>query len=74
MAHVLEKVPVGRITEEARQVRFWWTVLTVVAGLLYGLGWLVAQAFTGAWFVAAWIGTAVKVGWTDARGSRGAAR
>ena len=67
MAHLLEQVPVGRITEEAKQVRFGYTVLTVIAGLLYGIGWLVAKTFTGVWFVLAWIGTAVKVGWKDAR-------
>jgi len=69
MTQLLDHVPVGRITDEARNVRFWVTVLTVVAGLLYGLGWLVAKAFTGLWFVLAWIGTAVKVGWKDARGN-----
>lgn len=69
MAHLLEQVPVGRITEEARQVRFGVTVLTVIAGLLYALGWIVAKAFTGAWFVLAWLGTAMKVGWKDARGN-----
>lgn len=74
MAHLLEQVPVGRITDEAKQVRFWHTILTVIAGLLYGLGWLVAKAFAGLWFVLAWTGTAVKVGWTDARAGRGAAR
>lgn len=74
MAHVLDRVPVSRITDEARQVRFGYTVLTVIAGLLYALGWLIAKAFTGAWFVAAWLGTAVKVGWTDARAGRGPTR
>lgn len=73
MAHLLEQVPVGRITEEARQVRFGYTVLTVLAGLLYGIGWLIGKTFTGLWFVLAWIGTAVKVGWKDAR-NRGPAR
>lgn len=67
MAHLLEQVPVGRITEEAKQVRFGYTVLTILAGLLYALGWIVAKAFTGVWFVLAWVGTAVKVGWKDAR-------
>lgn len=69
MAHLLEQVPVGRITEEAKQVRFGYTVLTILAGLLYALGWIVAKMFTGIWFVLAWVGTAVKVGWTDARGN-----
>lgn len=67
MAHLLEQVPVGRITEEAKQVRFGYTVLTIIAGLLYALGWVVAKTFTGIWFILAWVGTAVKVGWKDAR-------
>jgi hypothetical protein len=68
MAHVLERVPVSRITEDAKQVRFGHTVLALVAGLLYGLGWLTAKAFGLVWFALAWAGTAVKIGWVDARG------
>lgn len=67
MAHVLERVPVGRITEQAKQVKFHLTLLAVVAGVLYGIGWLVAKAFTVVWFVIAWCGVAVKIGWVDAR-------
>jgi len=67
MAHVLDQVPVGRITEEARGVRFGYTLLAVIAGLLYGLGWLTAKAFGLLWFAVAWAGVAIKLGWTDAR-------
>lgn len=68
MANVLDQVPVGRITEEARRVRFGHTVLAVVAGVLYGLGWLAAKAFGVLWLTVAWAGVAVKIGWVDARG------
>lgn len=68
MAHVLDRVPVSRITDEAKQVRFGYTVLAVIAGLLYGLGWLTAKAFGLVWLAVAWAGTAVKIGWVDARG------
>ena len=68
MAHVLERVPVSRITEDAKQVRFGRTLLALIAGLLYGLGWLTAKAFGLVWFAMAWAGTAVKIGWVDARG------
>jgi hypothetical protein len=68
MAHVLDRVPVSRITEDAKQVRFGRTLLALIAGLLYGLGWLTAKAFGLVWFALAWAGTAVKIGWVDARG------
>lgn len=56
-----------RITVEARQVHFWRTVLTVVAGLLFGLGWISYKAVAGLWLVMAWCAAAVKVGWQEAR-------
>jgi hypothetical protein len=67
MTAVLERVPVDRITAEAKDVRFWRTVLTAVAGLLYGIGWLAAKTVTVLWRSVVWIGVAVKVGWQDAR-------
>jgi len=67
-----EQIPLDRITAQARQVRFWRTVLTVLAGLLFGVGWLVAKAFGVMWLAVAWSAAAVKVGWQEAR--RGAAR
>ncbi|MFD9949839.1 hypothetical protein ACFWYW_55780 [Nonomuraea sp. NPDC059023] len=60
-------VPLDRITAEARHVRFGRTMLTVLAGVLFGLGWCVAKIFSGAWFAMAWTATAVKVGWVEAR-------
>lgn len=69
MTAVLERVPVDRITAEARDVRFWRTVLTAIAGLLYGLGWVTAKAFTLLWLAIVWVGAAVKIGWRDARKS-----
>lgn len=56
-----------RITAEARETHFWRTALTVVAGLLFGLGWITYKTFAALWFAAAWSGAAVKVGWQEAR-------
>lgn len=67
MTAVLERVPVDRITAEAKDVRFRRTVLTAVAGLLYALGWVTAKAFTLLWRTVVWVAVAVKVGWQDAR-------
>lgn len=66
---VMREVPVDRITREAREIHFWRTVLTLVAGLLYGIGWLVAKLFTGFWLALAWTFTAVKLGWQEGRKS-----
>lgn len=65
---VLDRVPMDRITAEARALNFVRVVLTTIAGVLFGVGWLVAKVFTGSWFVLAWMFAAVKVGWRDARG------
>lgn len=59
-----------RITTEARQVHFWRTVLTVIAALLFGLGWVVARAFGMLWLVMAWTATAVRLGWQEGRKPR----
>lgn len=62
-----DEVLTQRITAEARETHFWRTVLTVIAGLLFGIGWVSYKALAGLWFVAAWCGAAVKVGWQEAR-------
>jgi hypothetical protein len=66
---VLEHVPVEQINRQAREIHFWRTMLTLCAGLLFGLGWLVAKAFAVAWLAMAWTATAVKVGWQEGRKS-----
>lgn len=65
---VLDRVPVDRITDQARQVHPVRTLLTVLAGVLYGLGWVVAKTFMVVWFAAAWCAVAVKVGFQAGRG------
>lgn len=55
------------ITEQARKVRFWRTVGTVLAGLLFAVGWAAAKACGLVWLAVAWAGTAVKLGWQEAR-------
>lgn len=70
MAHALDRIPVERITVEARDVRFGRTVLTLIAGILFGIGWLIAKAVGALWLVVAWCATAIKVGWLEARAPR----
>lgn len=63
MATVLDRVPVDRITTQARDVRFGHTVLTVIAAVFFSLGWMVAKV----WLAIVWCAVAVKVGWQEAR-------
>jgi uncharacterized membrane protein YedE/YeeE len=65
---VLDRVPVESITAQAKQVRFWRTVLTLVAGLLFGLGWVVAKAFAVGWLAGAWVFVAARAGFRAGRG------
>lgn len=66
------EIPLDRITEQARQVKFWRSVLMALAGVLFGVGWLVAKGFGVLWLAVCWSAAAVRVGWQEAR--RGAAR
>ena len=56
------------VTAEARAVKVLPTLLTVVAGLLYLVGWVAAKVLLAVWFVLVWSALAVKVGWVEARG------
>ncbi len=66
---VLDRVPVDAITEQARQVKFWRTALTVIAGVLFGAGWLTAKGFGVLWLASAWCAVAVREGWREGRGT-----
>ena len=60
---VLERVPVDRISLQAREVHFGRLLLTLFAALFFGIGWVAAKT----WLAVAWCGVAVKVGWQEAR-------
>lgn len=64
---VLEQVPVDRISVRAREVRFGRVLVSVIAGALFGLGWIAFKVFAVAWFAAAWSAVAVAEGWAEAR-------
>lgn len=63
MATVLDRVPVDEITIQAREVRFGRTVLTLLAAVFYGVGWVLGKA----WLGVAWAGVAVRTGWRESR-------
>jgi hypothetical protein len=66
---LLGRVPVEEITRQAREVHPGRVLLTVIGGLLFAAGWLAAKLAGAAWLALAWSGTAVQVGWRDARGT-----
>jgi hypothetical protein len=60
---VLQRVPVDRISIEARRVQLGRVLLTLLAGVFYLLGWSVAKLFGAL----VWCAVAVKVGWSEGR-------
>jgi uncharacterized membrane protein YedE/YeeE len=64
---VAERVPLDRIERRARQARPGRAVLAVIAGLLFGLGWVAYKACAAAWLGVAWCGSAVIEGWQSAK-------
>lgn len=70
MTLALDRVPVDRITAEARQVRLGRLLLTAIAGLFWLVGWTVGKAA----LAVVWCAVAVRVGWQEARVQGGTPR
>ncbi len=51
----------------ARDIHLGRALLTVLAAVLFALGWLAGRAVTGAVAVTLWCAAAVALGWRDAR-------
>lgn len=64
----LDRIPLDQITARAREVRPGRTVLTLIAGALFGLGWITAKVFSVAWLCLAWSLAAVQTGYEAAHG------
>ena len=69
MTTLIDRIPVDvdAISQQAREVKFWRSVLTVIAACLFGVGWLAFKFFAVAWFAVAWCGCAVREGWRAGR-------
>ena len=55
------------ITTQAREIHPGRTLLTALAAVLFGLGWIVAQVVMAVWFVAVWMFVATREGWRTAK-------
>lgn len=73
-ASLLERIPLDEISVQARQARPGRAALTVIAAVLFGLGWLAAKVLTGLWLALVWSAVAVKVGWQAGRAGTGSRR
>lgn len=62
------------ITDQARQIRFWPTLLALIAFGLIGLGRVTYRVFAFAWLAGAWTFCAVRQGWREAQAADGAKR
>ena len=67
MTSVAERVPLDRIEQRARQAHPGRVLLTLLAGLLFALGWAAYKACAVAWLALAWTGSAVIEGWSSAK-------
>jgi hypothetical protein len=64
---ILDRVPVDRIERRVRQAKPGRVALTVIAAVLFGLGWLACKACAVTWLAVAWCGCAVTEGWQSAK-------
>lgn len=63
MTAVLDRIPVEKITAEAKKVDVGRAVLALLAMIPFLIGWLVGKVA----LAIAWVGLAVKAGWLEAR-------
>jgi hypothetical protein len=67
LTSLTERIPLDRIERRARHARPGRVLLTVIAAVLFALGWLACKAFAVAWLALAWCGSALAEGWISAR-------
>jgi len=67
MTTILDRVPVERITAQARQVHAGRTLLTMLAGFFFLIGWVAFRVVAVAWLALTWCAVATREGWREAR-------
>lgn len=71
---LLDRMPVERITAQARDVRVGPVVLSIVASVFFAIGWLAFKVCALAWLAVVWCAVATREGWREAQVSHGSAR
>lgn len=64
-------VPVERIGQRARRARPGFVLLTFIAALFFGTGWIAAKALSALWLGVVWSAIAVAEGWREGRKAAG---
>lgn len=63
MTAVLDRIPVDEISAQAQRARPGRAVLTVIAAVFFGLGWLMGSSV----LALSWAAVAVRAGWQEGR-------
>jgi hypothetical protein len=74
MTVLVDRFQVEEITRQARDIHPLRTLLTWLAALLFGVGWLLCRTFQVLWLAGAWAFVAARSGWRAAKVSNGPAR
>lgn len=65
---MLQQATLDQIREQARTLTPLRTFLTLIASVLFGVGWLAAKTLGVIWTGLTWAYAAVVVGWKSSRG------
>ena len=68
MTALTEQFTLDEITTQAKAVKPGRAVLTVIAAVLFGVGWVTARVFSVVWLAVMWSGVAVREGWRASHG------
>lgn len=62
----LDEVMVKQINTQAQEIHFRRALLTVLASILYAVGWITRKLFVVLWLTLTWSWAAIRLGWRDA--------
>lgn len=71
---LLDRSDLDEITRQAREVHPARTILTWIASILFGIGWLAYKTVAALWLAGAWMFVATRAGWRKAKTDHGAGR
>lgn len=71
---VVDRSQLDEITRQAREVHPVRTILTLIASVLFGMGWLAYKVVAVLWLAAAWVFVATRAGWRQAKADHGSSR